>query len=96
MLYSCLGNNPRAILDLITKAVYEEMNSTASNLRNIFLSKIPTEEEILMACQCLSDKLVQDQASRNEVKIALLDILEEALQGKGDNLENLMSTKKKK
>ena len=59
----------------------DEMNSVANCLRNTFLNKIPSEEEIAMTCHHLAEKLALNNAARNDVKLALMDVLEEALQG---------------
>ena len=45
------------------------------------MTKIPTQEDIDRTCNDLAEKLATSEASRNDVKIALVDVLEEALQG---------------
>ena len=57
------------------------MNSTTNALRMTFMTKIPTQEDIDRTCNDLAEKLGTSEASRNDVKIALVDVLEEALQG---------------
>ena len=57
------------------------MNSTTNALRMTFMTKIPTQEDIDRTCNDLAEKLATSEASRNDVKIALVDVLEEALQG---------------
>ena len=59
----------------------EEMNSVTNTLRNTFLSKIPTEEEIKRTCRTLADKMNADHSSKNDVKLALMDLIDEALNG---------------
>ncbi len=66
---------------MLKDAMEEEMNSVTTCLRNTFLNKIPTEEEILKTCNTLAEKLSADTAAKNDVKLALMDLLEEALQG---------------
>ena len=57
------------------------MNSTTNALRQTFMTKIPTQEDIDRTCNDLAEKLAMNEASKNDVKIALVDVLEEALQG---------------
>ena len=57
------------------------MNSTTNSLRQTFMNKIPTQEDINRTCNDLAEKLGQGEAAKNDVKIALVDVLEEALQG---------------
>lgn len=59
------------------------MNSVTNSLRNTFMSKIPSQEEISRTCRRLADKLSADGANKNDVKLALMDIIDEALQGQG-------------
>ncbi|MFN9909238.1 MAG: hypothetical protein ACK56F_24490, partial [bacterium] len=63
-------------------AMEEEMNSVTNALRNTFINRIPTPEEIAHACNTLAEKLAADAAARTDVKLALVDVLDEALQGK--------------
>ena len=42
---------------------------------------MPTQEDIDRTCNDLAEKLSLNETSKNEVKIALVDVLEEALQG---------------
>ena len=58
------------------------MNSLANALRNTFLNKIPNEQEIADACAVVADRLAGGTAGANDVKLALMDVLEEALHGK--------------
>ena len=44
-------------------------------------SRVPTTEEIANSCRALAEKLCADAASRTDVKLALVDVLDEALQG---------------
>ena len=44
-------------------------------------SRFPTEEDILRTCNTLAEKLSADVNAKNDVKLALMDLLEEALQG---------------
>ena len=50
-------------------------------LRNTFMNKIPTPEDISATCSALASRLILDEASRTECKLALVDLLDEALQG---------------
>ena len=59
----------------------DEMNSVSNCLRNTFLNKIPTAEEIKKTCKTLAEKLCADHSAKNDAKLALMDVLEEALQG---------------
>lgn len=65
-------------------AMEEEMNSVTNCLRNTFLNRIPTEEEISSACSTLAEKLRADVNAKNDVKLALMDLLEEAIHGEED------------
>ena len=66
---------------MLQDAMEEEMNSVANSLRNTFLNKIPSEEEIAKTCHHLAEKLGLNTASKNDVKLALMDVLDEALNG---------------
>ena len=59
----------------------EEVNSVGAALRNTFMNKIPTGEDIRQTCNALASRLILDEASRTECKLALVDLLDEALQG---------------
>ena len=59
----------------------EEMNSVTNALRNTFINKVPTQEEINHTCNTLAEKLGADAGARTDVKLALVDVLDEALQG---------------
>lgn len=76
------GPNPMAKLAALKCAMEEEMNSVTNALRNTFINRIPTAEEIASACKALAEKLGADAAARTDVKLALVDVLDEALQGK--------------
>ena len=73
--------DPEETLRLLRNAVDEEMNSVTNCLRNTFLNKIPTEEEISKTCQTLAEKLSGNATSKNDAKLALMDVIEEALHG---------------
>ncbi len=49
--------------------------------RNTFLNSIPSAEDISSTCSTLAEKLCADSTSRTDVKLALVDVLDEALQG---------------
>jgi len=74
------GGNPKEKLEALKAAMEEEMNSITNALRNTFINKIPTQEEIDKACNCLAEKLGGGDVSRTDVKLALVDVLDEALQ----------------
>ena len=57
------------------------MNSVTNALRNTFLNRVPTTEEIASSCRALAEKLCADATARTDVKLALVDVLDEALQG---------------
>jgi hypothetical protein len=67
---------------MLRDAMESEMDSLTNCLRNTFLGKIPTEAEIGNACGAIADKLSGGNAAKNEAKLALMDILDEALGGK--------------
>jgi hypothetical protein len=46
------------------------------------LNSIPSPEDIISTCTTLAEKLCADSTSRTDVKLALVDVLDEALQGK--------------
>ena len=66
---------------MLRATLEEEMNSTTNALRQTFMTKIPTQEDIDNTCNDLAEKLAKGDSAKNDVKIALVDILEEALQG---------------
>lgn len=68
-------------LAALKAAIDEEVNSVGAALRNTFMNKIPTAEDIRQTCNALASRLTLDQASRTECKLALVDLLDEALQG---------------
>ena len=75
------SGSPFETLEALRATLEEEMNSTTNALRMTFMTKIPTQEDIDRTCNDLAEKLGTSEASRNDVKIALVDVLEEALQG---------------
>ena len=80
-MYKIFSGSPFDRLESLRSVLEEEMNSTTNALRNTFMNKIPTQEDIDRTCNDLAEKLSLNEASKNEVKIALVDVLEEALQG---------------
>jgi len=74
------GANPMAKLAALKIAMEDEMNSVTNALRNTFINRIPTTEEIASTCRQLAEKLGADAAARTDVKLALVDVLDEALQ----------------
>ena len=68
-------------MEALRETLEAEMNSTTNALRQTFMTKIPTQEDIDRTCNDLAEKLAMNEASKNDVKIALVDVLEEALQG---------------
>ena len=77
----CLLGSPAQRLAALKAAIDEEMNSVGAALRNTFMNKIPTPEDISATCSALASRLILDEASRTECKLALVDLLDEALQG---------------
>ena len=75
------GGSPFEKLNALKAAMEEEMNSVTNALRNTFLNRVPTTEEIANSCRALAEKLCADAAARTDVKLALVDVLDEALQG---------------
>ena len=80
------GGSPFEKLNALKAAMEEEMNSVTNALRNTFINRIPTPEEIASTCNTLAEKLGADAAARIDVKLALVDVLDEALQGNLDKL----------
>ena len=76
-----LKGSPLETLEALRTTLEEEMNSTTNALRQTFMTKIPTQEDIDRTCNDLAEKLSLTEASKTDVKIALVDVLEEALQG---------------
>merc|ERR1719422_1178234 len=74
------GGSPFEKLNALKAAMEEEMNSMTNALRNTFLNRVPTTEEIASSCRALAEKLCADAAARTDVKLALVDVLDEALQ----------------
>lgn len=62
-------------------SIDDEVNSVASSLRNTFMNKIPTPEDIANTCNTLASKMLLGEDSITEVKLALVDLLDEALLG---------------
>lgn len=81
-MFPLFSESPAKTLEMFKEAMEQEMNSVTNCLRNTFLNKIPTEEEIALACSTLAEKLRADVNAKNDVKLALMDLLEEALQGR--------------
>ena len=69
------------------------MNSVGAALRNTFMNKIPTPEDISATLGALASRLILDENSRTECKLALVDLLDEALQGKWFALFVMLSLK---
>merc|ERR1719384_1604425 len=74
------GRTPEQTLEMLKDVMEDEMNSVTTCLRNTFLNRFPTEEDILRTCNTLAEKLSADINAKNDVKLALMDLLEEALQ----------------
>ena len=68
-------------LAALKAAIDEEVNSVGAALRNTFMNRIPTPEDIKQTCNALASKLTQDEHSQIECKLALVDLLDEALHG---------------
>lgn len=65
----------------LKQAMNEELNSTATSLRNTLMNKIAGPEDVERACSHLAEKLAGDLASNHDAKLALIDLLDEALHG---------------
>ena len=76
------GVSPFEKLNALKTAIEEEMSSVTNALRNTFINRVSTTEEIANSCKALAEKLCADAAARTDVKLALVDVLDEALQGK--------------
>merc|ERR1719357_1811868 len=74
------GGSPFDKLNALKTAMEEEMNSVTNALRNTFINRVPTTEEIANSCKALAEKTLSDAAARTDVKLALVDVLDEALQ----------------
>merc|ERR1711994_1031252 len=72
------GGSPMQKLEALKAAMEEEMNSVTNALRNTFLNRVPTTEEIANSCRALAEKLCADASARTDVKLALVDVLDEA------------------
>ena len=46
------------------------------------MNRVPTQQDIEMTCLNMAEKLAGGEDSRCDMKIALVDVLDEALQGK--------------
>lgn len=79
-LLSHLGS-PAERLAALKGAIDEELNSVQANLRNTFMNKIPSAEDIKQACNIFAARFMMNESSKNECKLALVDLLDEALQG---------------
>uniref|UniRef100_A0A0K2UBC5 Uncharacterized protein n=1 Tax=Lepeophtheirus salmonis TaxID=72036 RepID=A0A0K2UBC5_LEPSM len=75
-----IGGNMDMKLDALKLAMEEESNSLVNSLRNVFMCKDPTSEDLMSIGNTIAMKLNADNASKNDVKLALIDILDEALQ----------------
>ena len=75
------GGSPFDKLNALKTAMEEEMNSVTNALRNTFINRVPTTEEIANSCKALAEKLCADSAARTAVKLVPVDVLDEALQG---------------
>merc|ERR1719412_3120898 len=73
------GGSSSDRLAALKAAIDEELNSVSTALRNTFLNKIPTPEDIKQTCTTFASKLMQDEESQIECKLALVDLLDEAL-----------------
>ena len=82
-VFGLLGfvGSPSEILELLKEAMEEEMDSVTNCLRNTFLNKVPTEEDLKNTCRTLAEKLTGNDATRSDAKLALMDVLDEVLQG---------------
>jgi len=74
------GGSPMEKLAALKACIEEEVNSVNASLRNTFMNKIPTPEDIRQTCSTLASRLILDESSRTECKLALVDLLDEALQ----------------
>jgi hypothetical protein len=68
-------------LAALKAAMDEELSSTITSLRNTFINKIASPEDVERTCNCLAEKLAGDLASNHDAKLALIDLLDEALHG---------------
>ncbi len=82
-VFGLLGfvGSPSEILELLKEAMEEEMDSVTNCLRNTFLNKVPTEEDLKNTCRTLAEKLTGNDATRSDAKLALMGVLDEVLQG---------------
>lgn len=68
-------------MERLKEAMEEEMDSVATCLRNTFLNKVPTEDEVKQTCRTLAQKLSGNPLTKNDAKLALMDVLDEVLNG---------------
>ena len=80
MFHFILGS-PTERLAALKACIDEEINSVGASLRNTFMNKIPTGDDIRQTCATLAGRLILDESSRTECKLALVDLLDEAIQG---------------
>lgn len=73
------GGSPAERLAVLKRAIDEEVNSVGAALRHTFMTKIPTAEDIKQTCNTIAMKLMEGEASQIECKLALVDLLDEAL-----------------
>merc|ERR1719433_1715682 len=57
------GGSPYEKLNALKAAMEEEMNSVTNALRNTFINRIPTQDEINSTCNTLAEKLGADAAA---------------------------------
>lgn len=91
-----MKGSPKAKLAALKAALDEELNSTSTSLRNTFMNKIATAEDVRRTCEQLAEKLSGDHGSVQDAKIALVDLLDEALHGnqQQNDLFSLCKTEK--
>ena len=76
-----ISGSPAERLAALKRAIDEEVNSVGAALRHTFMTKIPTAEDIKQTCNTIAMKLMEGEASQIECKLALVDLLDEALHG---------------
>merc|ERR1712223_1120918 len=74
------GGSPTERLAALKACIEEEINSVGASLRNTFMNKIPSGDDIRQTCDTLASRLILDESSRTECKLALVDLLDEAIQ----------------
>eukprot|EP00096_Caligus_rogercresseyi_P007094 TRINITY_DN2449_c0_g1_i2.p1 TRINITY_DN2449_c0_g1~~TRINITY_DN2449_c0_g1_i2.p1 ORF type:complete len:654 (+),score=142.93 TRINITY_DN2449_c0_g1_i2:291-1964(+) len=75
-----VDGNTNIKLDALKLAMEEEVNSLVNSLRSVFMCKDPTSEDLREIGNMIATKLNADSSSKNDVKLALIDILDEAIQ----------------